>query len=371
MGDSSLESQVELTDFLLQKDKKNKEFETKMSSDYNTQVFVTPSAIATIVDAHERRGGSGDNQKKYVIGTCIGNIEGNNTYIDQVFIVNYEMRASTGNQQLVFQLDKQHQAEMLNLTQAASPDQSVVGWFSTSHDVDFQELDKPMFDYYSTEAQKPQGSSFYTAHKKVHYNKPLFLRVNVQVVKEQKSTSELPIKAYLPETFNVITDDDGGMQYDLMCNELSVTIAAGAAERTALQMINGCTETDENKRPQLTLDAVGSNLDPLNNLTADMLHKISEGKSYIDDNLESGEDLDSTTGRMLSEIFNGVPGLDAEQLDKMLNAELTDLLMVTYLSQLANVQLTLNDKLKNAFAQTPGSAERKIAGKNKPRATLN
>merc|ERR1711976_1119397 len=89
MGDSSLESQVELTDFLLQKDKKNKEFETKMSSDYNTQVFVTPSAIATIVDAHERRGGSGDNIKKYVIGTCIGNIEGNNTYIDQVFMVNY------------------------------------------------------------------------------------------------------------------------------------------------------------------------------------------------------------------------------------------------------------------------------------------
>jgi len=92
---------------------------------------------------------------------------------------------------------------------------------------------------------------------------------------------------------------------------------------------------------------------------------------YIDLKLESGDDLDSTTGRMLAEIFNGVPGLDAAQLDKMLNAELTDLLMVTYLSQLANVQLTLNDKLKNAFAQTPESAERKIAGKNKPRATLN
>ena len=115
-----------------------------------------------------------------------------------------------------------------------------------------------------------------------------------------------------------------------MWNELSVTIAAGAAERTALQMINGCTETGEDKRPQLTLDAVGSNLDPLNNLTADMLSKITEVQQYIDQKLESGEDLDSTTGRMLSEIFNGVPGLDAEQLDKMLNAELTDLLMVTY-----------------------------------------
>lgn len=342
------------------------------SGDYNTRVYVTPSSIATIVDAHERRGGEGDAVKKYVIGTCIGNIEGNNTYIDQVFMVNYELRAASGNQQLVFQLDKQHQAEMLNLTQAASPDQSVVGWFSTSNDVDFVELDKLMFDYYSTEAQKPQGSSFYSPHKKVHYNKPLFLRVNVQVVKEQKSTNELPIKAYLPETFNVITDDDGGMQYDLMWNELSVTIAAGAAERTALQMINGCTDTDaETKRPKLTLDAVGSNLDPLNNLTGDMLHKITEVQKYIDLKLESGDDLDSTTGRMLAEIFNGVPGLDAAQLDKMLNAELTDLLMVTYLSQLANVQLTLNDKLKNAFAQTPESAERKIAGKNKPRATLN
>ena len=47
---------------------------------YNTRVYVTPSSIATIVDAHERRGGEGDAVKKYVIGTCIGNIEGNNTY---------------------------------------------------------------------------------------------------------------------------------------------------------------------------------------------------------------------------------------------------------------------------------------------------
>jgi len=289
-----------------------------------------------------------------------------------VFIVNYDFKDSAGDNHLVFQLDKQHQAEMLNLTQAATPDQSVVGWFSTSNDVDFTELDKLMFDYYSNEAQKPQGSSFYSSHKKVIYNRPLFLRVNVQVVKEQKSTSDLPIKSFLPETFNVITDDDGGVQYDLMWNELSVTIAAGAAERTALQMINGCTQVDEaSKRPQLTLDAVGSNLDPLNNLTSDMLNKITEVQSFIQAKLESGEELDSTTGRMLAEVFNGVPGLDAEQLEKMLNAELTDLLMVTYLSQLANVQLTLNDKLKNAFAQTPESAERKIAGKNKPRSTLN
>ena len=50
------------------------------SGDYNTRVYVTPSSIATIVDAHERRGGEGDAVKKYVIGTCIGNIEGNNTY---------------------------------------------------------------------------------------------------------------------------------------------------------------------------------------------------------------------------------------------------------------------------------------------------
>merc|ERR1712071_453006 len=168
-----------------------------MSADYNTRVQIHPAALAIIVDAHERRGKAkdGDSKKSYVIGTLMGNTDGNLTFIDQVFVVNYEL-CQDDRHGTVFQIDKTHQAEMLGLAQAATPDQSVVGWFSTANQTEFTEL------------------------------------------------------------------------------------------------------------------------------------------------------------------------------DKMLNGELTDLLMVTYLSQLANVQLTLNDKLKNAFAQTPQSAEKKIMAKGK-RTNLN
>jgi hypothetical protein len=330
-----------------------------------------PSALAIVIDAHERRGVTGDDKsKKYVIGTLMGSNDGSHTFIDQAFVVNYEMRQQDDNR-TVFQLDKQHQAEMLGLTQAATPDQSVIGWFSTGNDEEFTELDKLMYDYYSMEAQKANAPSFYLAHKKQTYNRPLFLRVNVQILREKKhNLTELPIQAYLPETFNMVQDEDGSVQYDLMWSELNISIGCGNAERTALNMINGCTNTDDRDKPLLKLDAVGSNLDPLNNLTGDMINRIDTVQAYISKMLESGESLNEGTGRMLSEIFSGVPGLDQEQLEKMLNGELTDLLMVTYLSQLATVQLTLNDKLKNSFAQTPESAEKKIMGKNKRTTTL-
>lgn len=342
-----------------------------MSADYNTRVQIHPAALAIIVDAHERRGKAkdGDSKKSYVIGTLMGNTDGNLTFIDQVFVVNYEL-CQDDRHGTVFQIDKTHQAEMLGLAQAATPDQSVVGWFSTANQTEFTELDKLMYDYYSQEAQKPQ-SSFYLNHKKQIYTRPLFLRVNIACLREKITHVELPIKAFLPEVFNVVKEDKNTLNYDLMWSELPVNVGCGSAERTALEMINKTTRLDEtSKKPVMQLDAVGSNLDPLANMATNMLEQIDVVQRYIDEALASDEHLDENTGRMLSEIFNGVPGLDKEQLDKMLNGELTDLLMVTYLSQLANVQLTLNDKLKNAFAQTPQSAEKKIMAKGK-RTNLN
>ena len=62
-------------------------------------------------------------------------------------------------------------------------------------------------------------------------------------------------------------------------------------------------------------------------------------------------ELDANMGRMLADIFTSVPGLDKEVMDNMLNNELTDLLMVTFLSHLAKIQITVNDKLKQQMGQ--------------------
>jgi len=83
-----------------------------------------------------------------------------------------------------------------------------------------------------------------------------------------------------------------------------------------------------------------------------MLAHIDTVQAYVERALAE-DDLGESTGRMLSEIFVGVPGLDKESMEKMLNGELSDLLMVTFLSQLANCQIHINDKLKQAYAQTP------------------
>ena len=109
---------------------------------------------------------------------------------------------------------------------------------------------------------------------------------------------------------------------------------------------------DKPEVPTLEVEAVGSNLDPLNNLTSSIIEKIEVVQQYIENELEKEDgELDANVGRMLSDIFTGVPGLDKSTMEGLLNSELTDLLMVTFLSHLAKVQVTLNDKLKQQFGQ--------------------
>jgi len=164
------------------------------------------------------------------------------------------------------------------------------------------------------------------------------------------SPKVLPIRAYLPQVFN---QTDSG-QNDIIWTELTAELGCGAAERTALDLMMKTTLPSPAKPelPCLQVDAVGSNLDPLNNLTSSILEKIDVVQEYIRNELEKEDaDLDANIGRMLSEIFTGVPGLDKETMEGLLNSELTDLLMVTFLSHLAKVQVTLNDKLKQQFGQ--------------------
>lgn len=153
-----------------------------------------------------------------------------------------------------------------------------------------------------------------------------------------------------------MTYEDDTLHYDVMWTELQIEIGCGAAERTALEMIHRTTLPDKahpnKEHPCLRVDAVGSNLDPLNHMSENLLNHIDIVQSYVERVLAE-DDLCETTGRMLSEIFAGVPGLDKETMDKMLNGELSDLLMVTFLSQLANCQISINDKLKQAYAHTP------------------
>merc|ERR1712048_690315 len=133
------------------------------------------------------------------------------------------------------------------------------------------------------------------------------------------------------------------------------------AERTALELMMKTTlpKSEFNKNaekpedPQLKVPAIGGNLDPLNNMTSSILEKISVVQNYIEQQMQKEDsELDANMGRMLADIFTSVPGLDKEVMDNMLNNELTDLLMVTFLSHLAKLQMGQKTIQKRSYQKT-------------------
>ncbi|GCC42839.1 hypothetical protein chiPu_0026602 [Chiloscyllium punctatum] len=54
---------------------------------------------------------------------------------------------------------------------------------------------------------------------------------------------------------------------------------------------------------------------------------------------------DNTVGRFLIDLVNKVPKITAQDFEAMLNSNINDLLMVTYLSNLTQAQIALNEKL--------------------------
>ena len=306
------------------------------------------------------------------MGTC----EGKLITVDDAYLVSH-----VNDEELEqIQYDYSHHFLMDSLIRTANKDTRVVGWFSTANSDSFERLDKMVSDIYfkpspfakmakdqadsEQEEGRPSKNMFgANATHKIgrSQNRPIFLRVNAEMLRKKKKTAakSLPITAYLPEMFNNRIEE-GIQESDLMWTQLRTEIGCGPAERTALELMMKTTlpksefnkNADKPEDPQLKVPAIGGNLDPLNNMTSSILEKISVVQNYIEQQMQKEDsELDANMGRMLADIFTSVPGLDKEVMDNMLNNELTDLLMVTFLSHLAKIQITVNDKLKQQMGQ--------------------
>lgn len=348
-----------------------------MQVDQSTTCRLHPAALATIIDSHERRKiKSGEKSQSFVIGTLMGTCEGKLITVDDAYLVSH----FNDDEKDIIQYDYSHHFLMDSLSRTSNKDARVVGWFSTANSDNFERLDKVISDVYfrpgsfakmaynEAEAESEEGRpnknlfGVNASHKQFKMHRPIFLRVNAELLRKKKKAAakSLPITAYLPEMFNQQVDEDGQQEFDLIWTQLRTEIGCGPAERTALELMMKTTlpKSELNKNaekpddPQLKIEAIGSNLDPLNNMTSSILDKISIVQNYIEEQIKKEDsELDANMGRMLADIFTSVPGLDKEVMDNMLNNELTDLLMVTFLSHLAKIQITVNDKLKQQMGQ--------------------
>ncbi|KAB1256501.1 Eukaryotic translation initiation factor 3 subunit F [Camelus dromedarius] len=74
---------------------------------------------------------------------------------------------------------------------------------------------------------------------------------------------------------------------------------------------------------------------------------LSTVLQYAEDVLSGKVSADNTVGRFLMSLVNQVPKIVPEDFETMLNSNINDLLMVTYVANLTQSQIALNEKLVN------------------------
>ena len=92
---------------------------------------------------------------------------------------------------------------------------------------------------------------------------------------------------------------------------------------------------------------LSSDLQQVGGASARIQDALSTVLQYAEDVLSGKVSADNTVGRFLMSLVNQVPKIVPEDFETMLNSNINDLLMVTYLANLTQSQIALNEKLVN------------------------
>lgn len=90
---------------------------------------------------------------------------------------------------------------------------------------------------------------------------------------------------------------------------------------------------------------LSSDLQQVGSASARIQDTLTMVLQYAEDVLSGKVAADNTVGRFLMDLINQVPKISAEDFETMLNSNINDLLMVTYLANLTQSQIALNEKL--------------------------
>lgn len=81
-----------------------------------------------------------------------------------------------------------------------------------------------------------------------------------------------------------------------------------------------------------------------------LLGMLETASAYVDGVVEGKTPADDAVGRKIEDALSAIPRIRPEVFDRMFNDSLQDLLMVTYLSNVARTQLTIAEKLNATLA---------------------
>lgn len=274
---------------------------------FDTVAKLHPLVLCTIVDAYERR--SIDQHR--VIGSLLGTIDNGVIEITNCFCVPH----NESRLEVAVELD--FAAVMFELHNKVSPNDVIVGWWSTGHHI----LDHSLLihEYY----------------KRVVAN-PIHLTVDTSLVK-----GKIDYRCYT--SINIGLPDKTP---STMFARFPVELTADPEELVGVHKLQQCIQSS-NRQVEYASD-----LHVIYEATKSMDTFLTFLKDYIKDVVDLKIDVDPKIGRAMMRMLNKVPKMKEGQFEEMLNRNLKDLLMIVFLVKLTKTNVSLNEKATQIVGST-------------------
>jgi len=258
---------------------------------------VHPVVIVSILDHFIRR-----SEGHRVIGTLLGVHNDGVIEIKSCFPVPH----NEGDQLAV---DMDFHTTMLELHHRVSPKEVIVGWYSTGSEID--ENSSMIHDFYAKKMNNP----------------PIHMTVDTNL-----TNTTMSVKSYT-STSVMFNEKVLGSQFI----SIPLEIQAFDSEKVGVDALMKSKSGDQSLVSDLeNLEASIRKLDSMLESVLAYANKVLDGSTEGDNNI----------GRFLLNTVSALPKFEPQDLERIFNNNIQDLLLVVYLANLTRTQLQLNEKLQ-------------------------
>jgi len=224
------------------------------------------------------------------------------------------------------EVDVEYQKNMLALQLKANPREVLLGWYTTSLELNsFSALIQNFF-------ASPETGTF--PHPAVH------LTVSTDAHKG------ITAKAYISAPVGVNAERAAE---SCLFIPVPYDIRYGEAEKSGLELISGAKDS-ENRAAPVVSDIEG--LERAIDYTLDLLERVSE---YVGSVLDEEREPSNALGQFLMNALSLAPKVDTQDIERDFNNHIQDVLVVSYLANTIRTQIDLSQRLATATLTMSGS----------------
>ncbi|KAI0012243.1 hypothetical protein F4779DRAFT_568933 [Xylariaceae sp. FL0662B] len=290
-------------------------------------VNIQPQAILSILDHAVRRDISTtpNTDSSRVIGALVGNRseDGSEASVSSAFAIPH-----TENEDQV-EVDVEYQKNMLSLHLKAHPRETLLGWYTTSHELNsFSALIQNFF-------ASPETGTF--PHPAVH------LTVSTE------PGAGVRLRAYISAPVAVNAER---ASESCLFIQVPHRLPYNDAERSALDLIASARDAESRAAPVISdVEGLARSLES----TVDLLDRVSDFVGAI---IDEEREPNNALGQYLMGALSLAPKVDAAAIESDFNNHIQDVLMVSYLANSIRTQIDLSQRLATAVLATDDKADK-------------